>query len=270
MKLIDSSYKIIAQSEKARHLRDGINKHIELCGRTCYKSTDLITQKSAKPFVDKMIMSKHFAMLEHGTVYLSIPLQFADIATKYERNAYSKVNNIGDTYYITTNLRVIEENKWHDDLGFMSPSCKQHEKRITVRFICNRQVSHEFVRHRVFSFAQESTRFCNYSKDKFGNELTFIKPCWYDEAKWYQKFALHAGLKAIELIYLMLIKTGWKPQQAATILPNATKTELIMTGYVSDWNHFFDLRARGITGAPHPQAKELAEPLAQDFLMFKF
>lgn len=129
------------------------------------------------------------------------------------------------------------------------------------------------------SFAQESTRYCNYSKDKFNNELTFIQPCWLNDEKLKLYGSYHtvirdkspesifiANLNNAEKDYLDLIKLGWKPQEARAVLPNSLKTELIVTGFVSDWNHFFDLRARGITGAPHPQAKELAEPLMGKFI----
>ena len=144
------------------------------------------------------------------------------------------------------------------------------------------------------SFAQESTRYCNYSKDKFGNELTFIKPCWLDiptghytywDGDWCDinkmKIQLPEGehkdidaflwtLNNAETHYTLLINSGWKPQEARAVLPNSLKTELVMTGFVSDWNHFFDLRARGTTGAPHPQAKELAEPLMKEFIARKY
>ena len=127
----------------------------------------------------------------------------------------------------------------------------------------------EFVRHRIFSFAQESTRFCSYAKGKFGGELTFIEPCWFDspETNEWAKAILLNRLRQAETGYLTLIEEGWKPQQAATLLPNALKTELIMTGFVdaAGWLHFFDLRALGTTGAPHPQAKELALPLMEEF-----
>ena len=104
------------------------------------------------------------------------------IGTKYRENKYSKVNydNWG-TRYITTNYRVLVENDWLDDLQFLCEPTEHHEKEnTTVRFICDRGVSHEFVRHRIFSFAQESTRYCNYSKNKFGNEITIIAPNWLD------------------------------------------------------------------------------------------
>ena len=133
---------------------------------------------------------------------------------------------------------------------------------------------------RVFSFAQESTRYCNYNKDKFGNELTFIIPSWFSEEKQANislKYSDLIGENNAELLckqflcnseitYNKLLEEGWKPQEARAVLPNSLKTELVVTGFTSDWNHFFDLRARGTTGAPHPQAKELAEPLMKEFI----
>lgn len=135
----------------------------------------------------------------------------------------------------------------------------------------------EFVRHRVFSFAQESTRYCNYSKDKFGNEVTFIIPCWlgWDEQNiHYGDFeksgsgSIDSGLFINSLLdaedyYLCLLKEGWKPQEARAILPNSLKTELVMTGFTSDWEHFFELRD---DGSAHPQAQELAKPLHEEFI----
>ena len=208
------------------------------------------------------------------------------------------------------------ENGWLDDLQYICEPTEYHEKRVTVRFICDRGVSHEFVRHRVFSFAQESTRYCNYSKDKFGNELTFIIPCWLDipEGKayfhdginyrvgateenpfgesvnpkaWINKSSnfleVHDYISALDITektYFRLMnkwenricdkryKTGfknnpWTPQQARAVLPNSLKTELVMTGFVSDWKHFFELRD---AASAHPQAQELAHPLHEAFI----
>nr|DAW18127.1 MAG TPA: Thymidylate synthase complementing protein [Caudoviricetes sp.] len=125
----------------------------------------------------------------------------------------------------------------------------------------------EFVRHRVFSFAQESTRYCNYSKDKFGNELTFIKPSWsyfkntsYKDVGYFDGDVFESSLKKAESYYFKLIEKGWKPQQARQVLPNATKTELVMTGFESDWEGFFKLRC---SGAAHPDAKKLADELRE-------
>ena len=126
----------------------------------------------------------------------------------------------------------------------------------------------EFVRHRVFSFAQESTRYCNYSKDKFGNEITFIHPCWIeDNQDTYDRWCFYESLSKAEEVYFRLLKHGWTPQQARAVLPNSLKTELVMTGFVSDWKRFFRLRSRiAKTGKPHPQAQELADPLMDEFV----
>ena len=272
MKLIKPSYEILTPIDWREW---GIKKFIELVGRTCYKSEDKITDDSYKVFVQKMIYSRHYAMLEHGTIYITASdyIYYTKLIGDYDKNKYSVVKEHFDEcgnviHCITTNLRVLIENGWINDLCCLSEPTEYHAKRITVKFICNRQVSHEFVRHRVFSFAQESTRYCNYTKGKFGGELTFIEPCWlYDDSKSivYTNFINTIGL--IEDSYFKLIKEyGWKPQQAAAILPNALKTELVMTGFVKDWQHFFNLRALGKTGAPHPQAKELALPLYNDFV----
>ena len=170
MKLINSKVEIL---EPTGYTIDDIYKQIEIAGRTCYKSEDKITPTSAKEFVDRMIKSGHGAMLEHGTVYLTIPTQNRN-SEKYKRNHYSAVNivsvdGINGRTFVTTNYRVLVENEWLDDLKYICEPTVFHEKRISVRWTCDRGVSHEFVRHRVFSFAQESTRYCNYSKDKFGN-----------------------------------------------------------------------------------------------------
>ena len=286
MKLIKPSFEIWEQPAGL----EGVYKQIEKVGRVCYKSEDKITEDSAKPFVDRMIKSGHGAMLEHGTVYLQYETVKSAInpLTKYYLNKYSKVKAkggiIGETIrlFVTTNLRVLVENDWLKDLEYICEPTEFHERRVAVHFVCDRGVSHEFVRHRVMSFAQESTRYCNYSKDKFGNELTFIIPCWVEEKQEnmsleirnicgnYAELCFKENLVRAERAYFTLIKEGWKPQEARAVLPNSLKTELVVTGFTSDWNHFFDLRARGTTGAPHPQAKELAEPLMKEFIARKY
>ena len=275
MRLIKPSVEIIKQ-EKYDLLH--VFKFIELAGRTCYKSEDKITEDSASEFVDRMIKSGHGSMLEHGTIYLTIPV--SDISNpiiyKYILNSYSKIFIDVTNSYITTNYRVLIENNWLDDLKYISEPYLFHTKRTTVKFICDRCVSHEFVRHRIFSFAQESTRYCNYTKDKFNNELTFIIPCWIKNLKEgnYYAYCEYNNSKndtskrwfdscmSSEFVYTNLIEEGWKPQEARTILPNSLKTELIMTGFDSDWQNFFKLRC-----APnaHPQAKELADMLKDKF-----
>lgn len=280
MKLIQSSVEILEQQPGL----DGLYKQIEYAGRTCYKSTDMITEASAKEFVDRMIKLGHGAMLEHGTVYLRIPMQAKDVE-EYSNNPYSKVSFINGqlTWYITTNLRVLVENNLLDDLQYICEPTEFHEKRITAKFTCDRGVSHEFVRHRVFSFAQESTRYCNYSKNKFNNEITFIIPSWLDEEELIEEFGslnleydkdidkfqssewTDAGnylqsLAWSEANYFELLNNEWQPQQARSILPNSLKTELVMTGFESDWQGFFELRC---SPKAHPDAQKLANELKE-------
>ena len=297
MKLIKPSFEIREQPSGL----EGVYKQIERVGRVCYKSEDKITEDSAKPFVDRMIASGHGAMLEHGTVYLKCETEVINRyihpedgeeedfnkLEKYEYNSYSVTNDDGIYLYVTTNLRVLVENDWLDDLQYICEPTEYHEKRITVKFICDRGVSHEFVRHRVFSFAQESTRYCNYSKDKFDSECTFIIPCWLnivegsytleDVEEKYDRCLITDSGKGItneaaeyirsliysEKTYFSLLDRNWRPQQARAVLPNSLKTELVMTGFVSDWKHFFELRC---SSSAHPQARELAIPLQEEFI----
>ncbi len=299
MNLINPNVEIIKQESGI----EGIYKQIELSGRHCYQSQDKITEDSAKGFVDRMIKSGHGAMLEHGTVYLYVEYTspFADkdymlhsgINYKYSKNKYSKVNHKSiDNYktecYITTNLRVLVENDWLEDLQYLCEPTEYHEKRVTVKFTTGIDITREFNRHRVNSMAESSTRYCNYSKDKFGNEISIISntDISLNEANdayqdWIGGFpsmcsAIGAGeLDDFEIVdtwlfanlacewaYMRLIDLGWKPQQARRILPLDTKTELIHTAFVSDWKHFLSLRSSdyGATGV-HPDASYLANKL---------
>nr|DAH11763.1 MAG TPA: Thymidylate synthase complementing protein [Caudoviricetes sp.] len=303
MKLVKPSFEILEQKPREiiipadmeigprmarEELINSVYRQIEIAGRTCYKSEDKITPDSAKKFVERMVKSGHGAMLEHGTVYLFLTMSSRQQYFKYCSNPYSVANSTGEAEkgtwngFVTTNYRVLVENGWLEDLEYICNPGKEHEKRITVRFVCDRGVSHEFVRHRVFSFAQESTRYCNYAKDKFGNELTFIIPRWLslsngsyiydypngftkDGSKWDSKLKLNTFLLSLvrsEAAYLELISQGWVAQQARAVLPNSLKTELIMTGTLTQWEGFFKLRD---AESAHPQARELAEPLHAEF-----
>ena len=138
-------------------------------------------------------------------------------------------------------------------------SVLEHES-ITVRFVCDRGVSHEIVRHRIASFSQESTRYCNYSNDRFGSELTFIKPCFFKEAKgaycsWYNT------MDFAECAYFDMLEDGCTPQEARSVLPNSTKTEVVMTANLREWRHFLKLRT---AKAAHPQMRELTVPLLHE------
>lgn len=275
---------------------DGIYRQVERAGRVCYKSEDHCTAESARPFVERMIKSDHTAMLEHATVYLlyrdgetASAEQGGDAAgeawQRYERNKFSKVTTVDGCHYVTTNLRVLAENQWLADLDHLTEPLAHHERRVTVHFTTQIATTREFNRHRANSMAEQSTRYCNYSKDKFGNEISINIPEWVralsveepaqidflelakkvteGQADDYENW-LFANLAA-EHAYLNLIAAGRKPQEARAILPLDTNTELIHTAFVSDWKHFFDLRAKGTTGAPHPDAKVLALPLYDEF-----
>lgn len=192
MRIINPRFEILTPIDA-----DAILRHIELCGRTCYKSEKKITEESCRTFVQSIIKRGHEAVLEHFN--------------------------------------------------------------ITVRFICDRGVSHEIVRHRLASYCQESTRYCNYAKDDFSSEITVIKPLYlmpdtyaYDEWK-------HACRQA-ETAYFNLLNWGCSPQEARSVLPNSLKTEVVMTANLREWRHFFKLRC---ATAAHPQMREIAIPLCR-------
>ena len=180
MRLIRPSYEIIEQGPGLQ----GIYDIIERCGKTSYKSEPK-GGEVAKRFVEVRTKEKHGAVLEFGTVYLTInhPLMSDDIGVSqtvcfYEDNPYSKAKYIGNNYYITTNYRVLVENNRLDDLKYLCEPTEYHEKRYCVKFITDIGVGREFLRHRTMSMVQESTRYVNYSKEKFGNECTFVIPPW--------------------------------------------------------------------------------------------
>ena len=177
---------------------DAILRHLELCGRVCYKSENRITPESAENFVRGIIARKHEAVLEHFS--------------------------------------------------------------FSVRFIVDRGVSHEIVRHRLASYCQESTRYCNYSGDRFGNEITVIKPYFLTEGtNGYKKWA--EACETAEREYFTLLDWGCTPQEARAVLPNSLKTELIMTANLREWRHFFKLRT---SPAAHPQMYEVTIPLLKE------
>lgn len=136
----------------------------------------------------------------------------------------------------------------------------EHEK-ITVRIICDRGVSHEIVRHRIASYSQESTRYCNYNQDRFGKELTFIQPLFWDEGTEEYKIWLRT-MQMIEDNYNELIEKGVQPQEARSILPNSLKTEIIVTMNLREWRHFFKLRT---ALNAHPQMREIACAILDEF-----
>ena len=274
---------------------DAIWSHIARCVRVCYQSTPKDPNENDEAFVKRVILShepansvaNHLAMLEHGTIYLTfLKFHHTDDYDFYKNNKYSKIvykknekyisNSVA---YITTNLRVLIENNRLNDLKWLSEPT-WHEHRYTFCFTTNIGVSREFNRHRVNSIAEESTRYCNYSKDKFGNEITFVVPAWYngpvgkvtlgirpnvydeENKRWSltaQEYFYLNSLSEAEDNYLCLTRMGWIPQQAREVLPLATKTQLVHTAFESDWKHFIALRSEGVSGKPHPNAKLLGD-----------
>ena len=286
MKLIKQSFQFVNQ--KGFTLRD-IYKHIEYCARISYKSQDKITDTSYEKFVNMLESRGHDRPLEFGTVYLSRTSQKEDNMEwldKYAYNPWSKFSfgngstringELRNTVYVTTNYRVIKEHHWEDDLQYLCEPTEYHHKRYTVHMILDRGVMDEFRTHVGLSHLAESTRYVNYSKKKFGSELTFIKPCWLDDEKLKLYGPYHtvirdkspesifiANLNNVERDYLDLIKLGWTPQQARSVLPLSIKSELISCGFKDAWETFFYRR-----DAPdaHPMAQEIAKPMHQKFI----
>ena len=257
MNLVKANYSILEPSFDFK-------KDIELIARTCYKSENNIKENSAEDFIKNVLINnKHLAMCEHGTIYLIIPCYMLKVILFYKRNKYSVCKIIKEKAYITTNYRVILDNNRNKDLKYQSKFTLYHERRISVKFITDRGVSHEFVRNRGeegTGFGQESTRYCNYLKEKFGMSVTFIQPNWILEE---EKNEFEEDLKTIERIYFKWLNKGWKAQQARGFLCHFTKTELWITATMHDWCHFLFLRA---DNKAHPQAQELAYPLKEEFI----
>lgn len=307
MQFIKPSFEILPQDKGL----DGIYRQIEIAGRTCYKSNDKASNNSAEAFTQRMVDSGHGAMCEHGTIYLFLPFvngnEHYHLAQKYEGNKYSyvKVRNghfcFNDNgYYVTTNYRVLVENNWLDDLKYLSEPKDYHEKRVTVRFHMDRIGSQSCTRHRPMSFAQESTRYVNYSKDRFGNEINISIPTWTNEKEvqdsfdnkmvmldiYYNFLNDNYGIKQddvdnniinpifywlaanefSEWCYMKLVECGLRAEQARAVLPVGIDSEIIITGSIRDWKHFFNLRHFGTTGKPHPDIQEIATGLYNEFI----
>ena len=190
MRIVSPGFEILTPVDS-----EAILKHIELCGRTCYKSEKKITDESCRTFVQSIIKRGHEAVLEHFN--------------------------------------------------------------ITVKFICDRGVSHEIVRHRLASYCQESTRYCNYSKDDFSGEIAVVEP-FYLQPDTLAYNAWKEACEVAEAAYFSLLEWGCTQQEARAVLPNSLKTEVVMTANLREWRHFFKLRC---ATAAHPQMREVATPL---------
>ena len=241
----------------------------------------------------------HARPLEFGTVYLIFNEAEVHRVKKYENNPWSKVKTVIDQddntpniyatvkYYATTNYRVIVENGWEDDLKYLCEPTEYHAKRYTVHFITNRAIMDEFRTHITLSHLAESTRYCNYDKDRFGNEITCVIPHYcpdliegnsYDlticdygliqsenlsekSAKWIESMC------QAEQDYMDLINDGCTAQEARDVLPLSIKSELISCGFKDAWDNFFYRRC---ANDAHPMARELAIPLREEFLNRKY
>ena len=268
MKLIKQSFEFINQTDFSLV---GIKKHIERCARVSYKSEDKITDTSYEKFVNMLESRGHDRPLEFGTVYLTLRGDDTDALRNifiYAENPWTKIRKqvIKAEYdpnirvvlnYVTTNYRVIVENHLEEDLKYLCEPTEYHYKRYTAHMILDRGVMDEFRTHVGLSHLAESTRYCNYSKDKFGNELTFIQPCWDIRGTNYIDF-----LQQAEWGYFRMLKNGWTPQQARSVLPLGIKSELISCGFKDAWENFFKRR-----DAPdaHPMAQEIANPMHKEF-----
>lgn len=284
MRMINPSVALIKESDPF--------KKIERVGRTCYKSEDMITEDSAKKFYSGLVKRHHTAMVEHATFVFEVDAETYCYLHGHKFLNYT-YNDPENRFLISGNLRALNEcgetillKALHDidpalvyvphpvnfeeycgevkvvnleELGNLSVEEFMAHAYFTFHFICDRGVTHEIVRHRPASYAQESTRYCNYTKEKFGGEITFIKPAHWDSLPDPIKFRYVRALETCEDEYARLISYGQTPQQARAVLPNALKTEIIMTANAGEYEHFFDLRSRATTGAPHPDMKVVAD-----------
>lgn len=294
---------------------DGIWKHIARCARVCYQSTPknngetdydflkrtILRGKDIKDITTEDIPKLHLSVFEHGTIYLAIPFKCLKkeenipliqvINSSYSRYFITGHNDFENYYHVVTNMRVIIENKAFMAFNYMddiSDSFNYNFERVTLSMTTDIGCSRELNRHRCHSISEESTRYCRYNADKFGNNITVAKLPWiniedsacqgYVTGLYYDneicndnKIVPHFtknwtaidwflyGLQISNLIYNKCVQLGWTAQQAREILPLNTKTQVVHTAFVKDWEHFIDLRSNCVSGVPHPMIKELAD-----------
>lgn len=275
MKIIVPSFEIWAAwgHETTPYSYDRPYELIEAAARVCYKSEEKKTYKSAKVMVDKLIKNKHYAMLEHSWNIVKAHNGFAS-APGRTNDLIVQLDGYNETAFYAGNLRAFS-NAELDNVGYpvSEKQAKDSLKAMTVKFICDRGISHELVRHRKASFAQESTRYCNYKS----KGLTFIIPPWVvlpvgeisHANDLPDKFFSINDLRWLETIlraektYQKMLKDmpHWKPEQARSILPNSLKTEVVITASLPSWKHIFKLRC---AKNAHPQMAELMIPLRKE------
>lgn len=245
---------------------EDIFKDVERAARISYKSEDKIKTGSAREMVERLINMKHYSPLEFGTVYMVMTDEDKQDEIFLKQFCHDRFTVVKDfqegkihKWYITTNYRVIVENHWEHIMNkYLQSPTKYHERRTTIKFTCPRIISQMFMRHRVFSFLQESQRYCNYTKDKFKHDIDFIRPVQGEDKNGVFKKSMLAAKDA----YFDLIEQGWKPQEARAVLPNYTATSFYMCGFDKDWDEFF--RKRDIPQAD-PQIYDIVHPLRTEF-----
>lgn len=286
MKLIKQSFEILEQKDFSLI---GIKKFIERCGRVCYKSEDRITDDSYEKFVNMLVKRDHARPLEFGTVHLKISSgmlfeEFLQDLVDYKlyNPAWIKYKELPEYTYITTNyrhyLQIIKKCPYIAEYFIEQDNC-YYPSRYTVHMVLSRGIMDEFRTHVGLSHLAESTRYCNYSKDKFDNQITFIQPSWiildkeiapinelcllsgqYDRENPNLRYL--ASLVDANYAYVLLLNKGWTPQQARDVLPLSVKSELISCGFEDAWENFFYRRC---ANDAHPMAREIAIPLQKRF-----
>lgn len=292
---------------------NAIWKHIARCARVCYQSVPkdngeddysflvrtLFRGVKPKNINTKDLVKYHLSVCEHATVHLKYPTfmpRAVAQVTRFTRNPYSRTRQHEDYIYVTTNMRVLIEHHWMDELEFIdtTPNCPYYIPRPTICFITDIGASRELNRHRVNSVSEESTRYCAYDKGKFGNGITVVKLPWipdvdpedeghdYTEgffndnevfdnniieeqytANWNAVDWFFYGLQICDLVYRKTRELGWTAQQSREILPLNTKTQVVHTAFVDDWEHWIKLRSNEISGKVHPMMSELAKQLVK-------
>lgn len=294
---------------------DDIWKHIARCARVCYQSVPKNNDETDYGFLvrtlfrgndvsnqsynTKDIIKCHLSVCEHGTVHLKYPLfmpRAAAQATRFIHNQYSRTREHEGYIYVTTNMRVLIEHHWMDELEFIdaTPNCPYYIPRPTICFITDIGASRELNRHRVNSVSEESTRYCAYDKGKFGNGITVAKLPWipdvdstdgghdytegfFNDNEIYNNGVIQDqyaetwtavdwflyGLQVCDLVYRKTRELGWTAQQAREILPLNTKTQVVHTAFADDWEHWIALRSNQVSGKVHPMMSELAKQLVK-------
>ena len=311
MKFINPSVEIWEQDVTTPEtLVEAMWAHIARCVRVCYQVDKPKCTETEDEYVKRVIfrnpnerLANHYSVLEHGAVYFSIeipddvkeecPKEYYDISNILWANPFTKRKQ-EDTktthiWHYSTNLRVLVENNLLWALEYAVPfNPEWHVRRVTISFITNIGVTREANRHRADSPSEESTRCCNYSQGRFGNNIAYSVPAELDKGyleALSQTYVVPvtepnkcndailvfvSALRYAELCYLQLLKLGWRTDQARRVLNLNTKSQLIHTAFVDDWKDFLKLRADAISGSVHPDMLVVAKPLKEEFINRKY